>query len=281
MPVRSVAPTVRYTLKKHTVHEYDIAARDGSPLRIVCIRHALGPWSGGEDVFTGRADSDSVALKPYTRLMTRPAPQRRPDSRCPTGARTAGAPAATGPAGSSTGPRREGRPLEEPRTAGSTPARSSCSTAPGLPSRMRRDGGPSMSRLPRVLARIGQSALLLTTAAVPLTGWALHAVALHRQLAATRRAPLIGLLAVALTPLAPGDWWPAMTWPWSWSTPTGSSGSTTSSGTRSETLSSPRSVPGSPPGRARAVESCGGPGPGLKERHPGRPAGTAYRLPSA
>ncbi|WP_411575210.1 hypothetical protein [Streptomyces fradiae] len=30
-----------------------------------------------------------------------------------------------------------------------------------------------------MLARIGQRALLLTTAVVPLTGWALHAVALH------------------------------------------------------------------------------------------------------
>ncbi|MFJ3728519.1 GGDEF domain-containing protein [Streptomyces sp. NPDC090045] len=51
-----------------------------------------------------------------------------------------------------------------------------------------------MSPLPRVPARIGQRTLLLTTAAVPLTGWALHAVALHKQLAATRRDPLTGLL---------------------------------------------------------------------------------------
>ncbi|MFI2415637.1 GGDEF domain-containing protein [Streptomyces sp. NPDC018947] len=43
-------------------------------------------------------------------------------------------------------------------------------------------------------ARIGQRALLLTTAALPLTGWAVHAVALHRQLAATRKDPLTGLL---------------------------------------------------------------------------------------
>ncbi|WP_432092032.1 GGDEF domain-containing protein [Streptomyces sp. NRRL F-5630] len=37
-------------------------------------------------------------------------------------------------------------------------------------------------------------ALFLTTAALPLTGWAVHAATLHRQLAATRRDPLTGLL---------------------------------------------------------------------------------------
>lgn len=46
----------------------------------------------------------------------------------------------------------------------------------------------------RVHARLGQRALLVTTAAVPLTGWTVHAVALHRQLAASRRDPLTGLL---------------------------------------------------------------------------------------
>lgn len=51
-----------------------------------------------------------------------------------------------------------------------------------------------MSSLLRVHGRIGQRTLLLTTAAVPLTGWAVHAVALHKQLAATRRDPLTGLL---------------------------------------------------------------------------------------
>ncbi|MFF5808867.1 GGDEF domain-containing protein [Streptomyces sp. NPDC012746] len=51
-----------------------------------------------------------------------------------------------------------------------------------------------MPPLARVRSRIGQRALLLTTAAVPLTGWAVHAVALHKQLAATRRDPLTGLL---------------------------------------------------------------------------------------
>ncbi|GAA5708269.1 GGDEF domain-containing protein [Streptomyces avermitilis] len=50
-----------------------------------------------------------------------------------------------------------------------------------------------MSPLLRVQSRIGQRTLLLTTAAVPLTGWAVHAVTLHRQLAATRRDPLTGL----------------------------------------------------------------------------------------
>ncbi|MFG3268476.1 GGDEF domain-containing protein [Streptomyces bobili] len=51
-----------------------------------------------------------------------------------------------------------------------------------------------MSSLLRVQGRIGQRTLLLTTTAVPLTGWAVHAVALHKQLAATRRDPLTGLL---------------------------------------------------------------------------------------
>ncbi|MFF3505407.1 GGDEF domain-containing protein [Streptomyces sp. NPDC003247] len=51
-----------------------------------------------------------------------------------------------------------------------------------------------MSSLLRVQGRIGQRTLLLTTAAVPLTGWALHAVTLHKQLAATRRDPLTGLM---------------------------------------------------------------------------------------
>lgn len=42
--------------------------------------------------------------------------------------------------------------------------------------------------------RMGTRALLLTTAAVPLTGWAVHATALHRRLAASRVDPLTGLL---------------------------------------------------------------------------------------
>lgn len=51
-----------------------------------------------------------------------------------------------------------------------------------------------MSSLLRARSRFGQHTLLLTTAAVPLTGWAVHAVALHRRLVATRRDPLTGLL---------------------------------------------------------------------------------------
>ncbi|MFJ6650560.1 GGDEF domain-containing protein [Streptomyces sp. NPDC091290] len=51
-----------------------------------------------------------------------------------------------------------------------------------------------MAFLLRVKGQIGQRTLLLTTAAVPLTGWAVHAATLHRQLAATRRDPLTGLL---------------------------------------------------------------------------------------
>ncbi|MFF6835224.1 GGDEF domain-containing protein [Streptomyces sp. NPDC012438] len=42
--------------------------------------------------------------------------------------------------------------------------------------------------------RFGPRTLLITTAALPLTGWALHAVALHKQLAATRKDPLTGLM---------------------------------------------------------------------------------------
>ncbi|MEW2497565.1 GGDEF domain-containing protein [Streptomyces nodosus] len=51
-----------------------------------------------------------------------------------------------------------------------------------------------MDSVLRVQARIGQRTLLLTTAALPLTGWAVHAVALHKQLAATRKDPLTGVL---------------------------------------------------------------------------------------
>lgn len=42
-------------------------------------------------------------------------------------------------------------------------------------------------------ARLGQRALLLTAAAVPLTGWTIHALALHRRLADARRDQLTGL----------------------------------------------------------------------------------------
>ncbi|MCR8945084.1 GGDEF domain-containing protein [Streptomyces sp. OUCMDZ-4982] len=50
-----------------------------------------------------------------------------------------------------------------------------------------------MSPAVRLPGRIGPHALLITTA-LPLTGWAIHATALHRQLAASRRDPLTGLL---------------------------------------------------------------------------------------
>lgn len=50
------------------------------------------------------------------------------------------------------------------------------------------------SRLPRAQARTGQRTLLVMTAAVPLTGWAVHAAALHKRLAATKKDPLTGLL---------------------------------------------------------------------------------------
>lgn len=51
-----------------------------------------------------------------------------------------------------------------------------------------------MSPLLRVQGRIGQRTLLLTTAAVPLTGWAVHATVLLRQSARKDKDPLTGLL---------------------------------------------------------------------------------------
>ncbi|MEU3708357.1 GGDEF domain-containing protein [Streptomyces anulatus] len=51
-----------------------------------------------------------------------------------------------------------------------------------------------MNAAVRLPGRIGPRTLLITTAALPLTGWALHAVALHKRLAATKRDPLTGLL---------------------------------------------------------------------------------------
>jgi diguanylate cyclase (GGDEF)-like protein len=51
-----------------------------------------------------------------------------------------------------------------------------------------------MDSVLRTQARFGQRALLLTTAAVPLTGWAVHAITLHKKIAASRRDPLTGLL---------------------------------------------------------------------------------------
>ncbi|MBC2868650.1 GGDEF domain-containing protein [Streptomyces mexicanus] len=51
-----------------------------------------------------------------------------------------------------------------------------------------------MDSVLRVQGRIGPRALLVTTAAVPLTGWTVHAIALHKRLATTRKDPLTGLL---------------------------------------------------------------------------------------
>ncbi|MGW0669767.1 GGDEF domain-containing protein [Streptomyces sp. NPDC002746] len=45
----------------------------------------------------------------------------------------------------------------------------------------------------RLQARSGQRALLITTLAVPLTGWTVHALALHRCLADARKDLLTGL----------------------------------------------------------------------------------------
>ncbi|MFD3503934.1 GGDEF domain-containing protein [Streptomyces sp. NPDC058642] len=51
-----------------------------------------------------------------------------------------------------------------------------------------------MTSIARVQARPGQRALLITTLAVPLTGWTVHAVTLHRQLASAQRDKLTGAL---------------------------------------------------------------------------------------
>lgn len=49
-----------------------------------------------------------------------------------------------------------------------------------------------MDPILRAPAHPGQRALLITTLAVPLTGWTVHALTLHRRLAAERRDPLTG-----------------------------------------------------------------------------------------
>ncbi|MEV8529216.1 GGDEF domain-containing protein [Streptomyces sp. NPDC052000] len=62
-------------------------------------------------------------------------------------------------------------------------------------------------------ASVGQRALFITSFAVPLTGWTVHAVTLHRRLQAARRDPLTGLhgrdgytaRAQQLTVRHPGD----------------------------------------------------------------------------
>ncbi|MFJ3630343.1 GGDEF domain-containing protein [Streptomyces albidoflavus] len=51
-----------------------------------------------------------------------------------------------------------------------------------------------MASTVRVQAPSGNRALLITTLAVPLTGWTVHAVSLHRKLTAARKDPLTGLL---------------------------------------------------------------------------------------
>ncbi|MFF9336733.1 GGDEF domain-containing protein [Streptomyces albogriseolus] len=51
-----------------------------------------------------------------------------------------------------------------------------------------------MDSVLRTQGRIGSRTLLITTAALPLTGWTVHALALHRKLSATRKDPLTGLL---------------------------------------------------------------------------------------
>ncbi|MEW1548436.1 GGDEF domain-containing protein [Streptomyces tsukubensis] len=51
-----------------------------------------------------------------------------------------------------------------------------------------------MHFVPRTRGRFGPRTLLITTAAVPLTGWVVHAVALHMKLAAAKKDPLTNLL---------------------------------------------------------------------------------------
>ncbi|MGP3777072.1 GGDEF domain-containing protein (plasmid) [Streptomyces sp. SDT5-1] len=50
-----------------------------------------------------------------------------------------------------------------------------------------------MDPVMHVRTPIGQSALFITTLAVPLTGWTVHAFTLHRRLKAAGRDPLTGL----------------------------------------------------------------------------------------
>jgi diguanylate cyclase (GGDEF)-like protein len=50
-----------------------------------------------------------------------------------------------------------------------------------------------MTSIARIHAPLAQRALLLGTFAVPITGWTLHAVHLHRRLTAARKDPLTGL----------------------------------------------------------------------------------------
>lgn len=50
-----------------------------------------------------------------------------------------------------------------------------------------------MDSVLRAQGQIGSRTLLITTAALPLAGWAIHAAALHKQLGATRKDPLTGL----------------------------------------------------------------------------------------
>ncbi|MFJ3438809.1 GGDEF domain-containing protein [Streptomyces cyaneofuscatus] len=51
-----------------------------------------------------------------------------------------------------------------------------------------------MNSVVRLPGRIGPNALLITAAAVPLTGWAVHAISLYKQIAAKEKDPLTGLL---------------------------------------------------------------------------------------
>ncbi|MEU5810980.1 GGDEF domain-containing protein [Streptomyces sp. NPDC047718] len=51
-----------------------------------------------------------------------------------------------------------------------------------------------MASTVRVQAPIGQRALFITTLAVPLTGWTVHALALHRKLSVAQRDKLTGAL---------------------------------------------------------------------------------------
>ncbi|WP_331762768.1 hypothetical protein [Streptomyces anulatus] len=66
-----------------------------------------------------------------------------------------------------------------------------------------------MNSVVRLPGRIGPNAVLITAAAVPLTGWAVHAVTLYKQIAAKEKDPLTGLLRRYATPPAPASSSPA------------------------------------------------------------------------
>ncbi|MGE7386494.1 hypothetical protein ACQKM2_13560 [Streptomyces sp. NPDC004126] len=101
LPDRPVTPAVRSALKQHLVHEYDVAARNGSPLRIVYIRHAPGTWSGRRRETPGPRRGGPT--DPHAR-------GGRPPPRSPAARHHNGSPKASAPRPPQRGPGRHGPP---------------------------------------------------------------------------------------------------------------------------------------------------------------------------